>query len=82
MLILYHSWAGCPNVNRDKAICVFLLDFFFGPFGVMFSACMDDNGCNGTVFFIGFLQLLLSFLLIGGIWAFISGILTLVNSKD
>ena len=50
----------------------------------MISACMDDNGFNGIVFFIGFIQLILYFVffLIGGIWALISGILTLVNSKD
>ena len=84
MLIFNHSWAGCPNVNKNKAICIFLLDFFLGPLGVMISACMDDNGLNVIVFFIGFIQLILYFIffLIGGIWALISGILTLVNSKD
>ena len=84
VLIFNHSLAGSPNVNKNKAICIFLLDFFLGPLGVMISACMDDNGFNGIVFFIGFIQLILYFVffLIGGIWALISGILTLVNSKD
>lgn len=77
-----HSWAGVPDVDKDKALCVFFLDFFLGPLGVMISACMDRNGFNGKVFTIAIFQMLACFIFLGGIWSLISAILSLVYNKD
>ena len=85
MISLYYviiSWLGCPVMALKVSIVCMILDVMFGPFGVLISACLDLNGYNSTVAIVAVIELFLSSISIGYIFAIISGILTILRNKD
>lgn len=76
------SWFGCPIMALKASIVCLVMDIMFGPLGVLISACLDLNGYNSTVAIVAVIELFLSSISIGYIFAIISGILTILRNKD
>ena len=91
-LNVYNRSGKCiPKVNRERAIIILILSFFFpGILIYMYikllgistciGGCLDDRGYNGSLVCLGILQLILTYVLIGYIWSIITAIMTLRNA--
>ena len=56
-----------PALSDGHSTCILVVAIFFGPLGLWFASCMDENGCNCDTFLLGLLMGFLPFL--GWFWA-------------
>jgi len=71
-----------PVLDPGTALVVLILNIFFPGVGTIVCGCVGRNSNVVAWFFIGILQLVLIFCLIGWIWAIITGIQVLQRANQ
>ena len=73
-----------PTVKRTpNGILALVLCILLGGIGTIIVGAIDDRGNDKKgIVILGVIQLLLSFIVIGWIWAIVWGILVFVRSSD
>ena len=64
-----------PKISIGAAITILVINIFFPGVGTVIMGCMSNNSC--TWICIGLCQLLLAFIIVGWVWAIITGVLAL-----
>jgi hypothetical protein len=73
-----------PTVKRSpNGILALVLCILLGGLGTIIVGAIDDRGNNKmNIILLGVIQLVLTFILVGWIWAVIWGIMVFVRSTD
>lgn len=73
-----------PTVKRSpNGILALVLCILLGGLGTIIVGAIDDRGNNKTnIILLGVIQLVLTFIFVGWVWAVIWGIMVFVRSTD
>ena len=61
------------DCSESVGLIIFVLNIVPGSWGTLVSSMLDRNGCNFMALVVWFLQDMLSFILIGYLWAILHG---------
>lgn len=75
-----HKHEGYPKLYQGTAILILLLNVFFPGIGTMLIGCISGENVLNWIC-IGIAQLLLSWIIIGWVWAIITGVMLISNSE-
>ena len=64
-----------PPLSQGSAILILVLNIFFPGLGTMVMGCMSESACYWIC--VGITQFLLCFIIVGWIWAIITGIMAI-----